>query len=313
MAVRPQPRTGHPKLDQAYRLALQSGGEQQFLDAHPRYAAMVDKRPRRGGLAGLPADVKEPMQTERKLEDFETQQQINYQNPDYVTALGSGRVTYDENGRPVYSETLSPEQQAILQSGQGLTQQGQRLASQGLSNYSAFAPGDYGAERARVEEAAFQALTRDLDENYTRDLENMEQTLSNRGIPLDPTNPRYQQEREALDKRYDRARLEARQSAVNVGGQELGAEYQRNLTTHQQGLSDISALQQQGTGLLMPNLPGYQAPQYELPGAIETRALLEQIKQSGKLTDAQIRQIDAAISQMGAGGGAEETPPPFQD
>ena len=313
MTTRPLPRTGHPKLDQAYRQALQTGGEQAFLDAHPRYGTMVDKQPKKKNLSALPADVKEPFQTERKVEDFETSQQLKYGNATNVGPTGTSRLTYDENGNPVYTESLSPEQQAILDAGQTLTQTGQGLAQQGLANYSSFAPGDYGDERTRVEQAAFESLTRDLDENYARDLDSMEQTLANRGIPLDPNNPRYQQEREALDKRYDRAKLEARQSAVSVGGQELGAEYQRNLTTHQQGLSDISSLQQQGTGLLLPNLPGYQAPDYELPGAIETRALLEQLKQSGSLTDAQIRQIDAAISQMGAGGEEEEAPPPFMD
>lgn len=116
-------------------------------------------------------------------------------------------------------------------------------AAQGVQSYKSFAYGDPEQERARVEDAVFSRLTRGMDRDYAKEKADIEQNLINRGVPLDPTNPLYKNYMTSLDEKYGAMRDSARGQAVQMGGEEMSRNYGQSLSQHQQGLSDIGALQ----------------------------------------------------------------------
>ena len=45
-------------------------------------------------------------------------------------------------------------------------------------------------------------LTRNVDRDFNQEFDAMEQRMYNRGIPLDPSNPAYKREMDALNEKY---------------------------------------------------------------------------------------------------------------
>lgn len=297
----------NPILNAAWKRSMQSGTEQDFLARHPRYAKRLARQPRQR-LTKLPPDTRELVQADIQTENKDAINSIQYDNPDYIDPTSSQEVTFDENGNPVVKTTLSGDQQNILDTGETITQEGQGKALEQLRGFGQFSPGDTAAERQRIEDAVFQNLTRDTKQSYDQDVEAMEQKMYNRGIPLDPTNPLYQREREALDKRYDRAKLEARGQATQLGGQEQINQYNMGLSTHQQQLSDIGTLQQQGSGYMAPTQRAYNAPGYDLASASDISFALEQLKQGQQGLNIQ----QQAVNKAGQAAPAAEPPNPFE-
>lgn len=298
--------TKKAQLDKAYKQAKKAGKGDAFLASHSNYAKNIGadvpiSGNKSGGLSKVKKPVRKKLKGEMQAADVQAQQQIKYFNPQYNTAFGSSQVTYDEEGNPIYTEALSEPQQQILNAGQAITQTGQNLAQQGLANYQQFNPGDFLAKRQEIEDQVFNRLTRDLDQNYGDRKAQLEQTLYNRGIPLDPENPQYQKHMKAIDDQYNRAREEARQTAIATGGQELSRQFGLEQGTHQQQLSDVGFLQQQGTGFVNPNLPGYQAPQYNLPSPTELDLAYKQLQM-------QQREHELAMQKLGRGGGGGAAP-----
>jgi hypothetical protein len=166
-------------------------------------------------------------------------------------------------------------------------------------NPSSLAQGLMG-DRQRIENSVFQGLTRDLERNRGRDMEAAQQSLYNRGITYsnDP-NSRYQQELGDLNRRYDDMNQNARLQATQFGGQELANQFGMGLQSHQQQLSDIANLQNMGSGLMMPNLPGYAAPTpYNITNPAELNLALEKLKQSGQLTSAQANLYNSQSNKL---------------
>ena len=102
------------------------------------------------------------------------------------------------------------------------------------------------------------------------------------GIPFsaDP-NSRYQQEMKAVNDRYDTQRENARQTAIQTGGDEysrdvgIGEQLRTNdlsaaSTIHGTQLNDVNAYSHLGTGLQAPNFQAYQGAQFQ--GADPTAA-----------------------------------------
>jgi len=240
------------------------------------------------------------LDADKQQADETATKQIGLTNPTTTNPLGTTTTTLDANGNPVVNTSLSAPQQKILSAGEGLTSMGQDLAKQQLEGYKPFSfNGD--ADRARIEDEVYNRLTRNTDRDYAREKEQMEQTLHNRGIALDPSQEQYKSNIGALDERYDSLRANARADATQLGGEELSRSYGINLGTHQQGLSDTSTLQGMGTGLMMPNAPGYNAPTYN-PGA--TPAEME-------LAFKQLQQQKELEKWRNRGGGTTDTQSPF--
>lgn len=294
---------GYPQLDAAYSQAVQAGKGAQFLKAHPKYAQNIKSQPKNKGLGKLAPDVKKEIRGQKQVAEQEAQGQIQYGNATTNTALGGSNVTYDSNGNPVYTETLAPEQQKILDAGQNLTQAGQAKAAGMMDGFQKFGPQDWTADRSRVEDAVFQNLTRGLSEQKAQDVKNLEDTMYARGIPLNAADPNYAREMKALTDRYDRANLEARSQATQQGQAEQMNQFSMERGTHQQGLSDMSTLQQQGTGLLMPtNLPGFQGGTFDLSNPTEVSVALSQMQQGNRALDIQQQQVN----KMANGNEAED-------
>lgn len=211
------------------------------------------------------------------------------------------------------SDKLSAPEQDIYTSGEGLTNQALDLAGQNLGGTklgTAFEPtlaerttsGDLLADRQRIEEEVFGRLTRDMDQNFAKDQQQLEQTLANKGIPFG--SERYKQEMQNLNDRYDRSRLDARRQATELGGGEfsrsfgIGEQLRANQLSEQQGirnqqLGEVGTLANTGPGLQnFFNMAGIQNQEDQL-------ALQKFIAQ----LQAKTAKGVAKINQGGSGGG----------
>lgn len=366
-------------IEAAYQQAVAAGRGEQFLQSHPKFAAKQGGgAPASGGggnVEGTPSDnvgergryddvrkpVRDIVKADEQVEREESQAQVMWQNPTYNTAFGSSSVSYDERGNPVYAESLSPDQQQILDQGEALTQAGQQKAGQMLNSWNPYSNQQYTsqfkqfqggqgatdksnqlvsgyqkfdmtgneADRNRIEDAVYSRLTRNFDRDMAKEKQDLEQTLYNRGIPLDPSNPQYKQHMDAFNEKWQGAKESAMGQAVEMGGSELQRSFGMGLQSHQQGLndattlygmgqsahqqnvnditqrsnwdlqqhqqgmSDMASLQGYGTGLQVPNLPGYQAPNYDVASPAEIDIALRKLKLEQQ-----------AINQQGGGGGS---------
>lgn len=276
--------------------------------------------------------------------------------------------------------------------------------------------GDLVSDRRRIEDQVFQNLTRNLKRDKAEEGAQLEQTLYNRGIAPDPSNPAYQKAMRDFNERYDQREAAAMGQAVEMGGNEFGRtvgiqeqmrtndfgqqigtrqqnfgenqqgfanqEQMRNmdfgqrLATHQQGMSDTAqrfgmqegirstdfgqslatqaqrmsdygqrfGMQEQqraadfsqglagrqqnfaetaglagfGQGVMMPNLPGYAAPNYDLPNPTDVWATYKGVQQNQQQLTLAQRQAAAAQAMAGMGSGgtsggssAQQAPNPF--
>lgn len=81
--------------------------------------------------------------------------------------------------------------------------------------------GDLIADRQRQEQDLQGYLGRDLDSEYAKAKQMMDQDLQNRGQPIDPKNPAYQESLKLLDDNFSRQRADIRAQALQFGGQEM--------------------------------------------------------------------------------------------
>lgn len=243
------------------------------------------------------------------------QQQLN--NANIVGPAGSSTWTVDPvTGQATQNVQLSKEQQNIYNQGTGLTSLGQQLAQQQLKGYQGFDFNE-GNQRQQIEDSIFNSLTRGIDKKRQMEREQLESTLYNRGIPLDPNDKLYQSYMEDFDRRYDDIMVNARGQATQQAQQQMQDAYNRGITTHQQGMSDITGLQQQGTGLLMPQSQQYQGAgnlNYGSPEAFKSNWINQ--KQNQQALDDQAAyqqgQLDVARGQLAVQQQMANRPPAGQ-
>jgi hypothetical protein len=205
------------------------------------------------GTKGKRRAVKEYQVQKQQSKDQTYLNNANVQGP-----AGSSTWEIDPvTGQATQKVALSGEQQNIYNQGVGLTNIGQDLATQKLQGYQGFNFNE-GNQRGQIEDNIFNSLTRGLQQKRALERDQLEQTLYNRGIPLDPNDRLYQSYMEDFDRRYDDIETNARGQATQQAQQQMQDAYNRGITTHQQGMSDISGLQGQGVGLLMPQGQQYQ-------------------------------------------------------
>lgn len=103
-----------------------------------------------------------------------------------------------------------------------------------------FGTGDLAADRSRVEDSIFKSLTRNVDRQKGEERNQLEQSLANRGVPIDPNDPQYARAMRDFDERYDSIKENAMNNAVVQGGQE----YKTMFDVGEQGkANDISQAQ----------------------------------------------------------------------
>lgn len=294
-------RTGN--IQDAYNAAPD---KKAFLARHPKFAASLGLAPAGGVKTNTNTKIKnETLRKRVKQNEAVANRQANRQiqllNPNYNTTTGSSTTTINADGSVSVNNQLSPEQQAIYDRGVAMTQAGQGVAADMLKGYQPFSMTGGAEDRARIEDEMYRRLTKNFEQDMAKERRDLEQTLYNRGIPLDPTNPQYQQHMKAFDDKWSAAKESARGQAVQMAGQEMTNSFNMGLQSHQQYLGDMQSLQGMGTGLMMPNLPGYQAPSYNIPGASETDLAYKQYL-------LQKQQLDQ--QNKGSGGGSSQPPPP---
>jgi len=273
-------------------------------------AALADKL-RNGGGAGNTSPTN----------NQGTNQTITNTNP-----YGTSTTRLDENGNIITDQRLSDNQQIIQDKDEALARTAKELAAgqlEGGGFEDNFVPEtserisgeDLEADRQRIEDALYAKMTRDIDNKEKAELEQVQQDILDEGIPFsnDPQS-QYQQRLRSATSRYDTARENARQTAIEQGGQEyqrnfgineqrIANEYSQAMGTHQQQLSDINNLSQLGAQVQAP--PGMDPATWaQLSQADKQRVSNEALARMQNRT--QNRAIDA--SNRSSGGGVQENP-----
>jgi len=219
-------------------------------------------------------------------------------NPNVSNPLGGQTVSIDPvTGQPIVNQTLSQGNQQALSGIQGSSNAGnqslQGLLGGGLlGNFTNPAPAGGPAPMSNFGQAIYNQLTSGLDKQKSRDREQLDQTLSNRGIPVGAEG--YTNMMGDLDKRYDDIFSSARNQAV------MG-----DVSASTGLLSPLSQIGQ--SGFIAPNLPGFNSVQYQQPdvGSIFGQLTGAQLTREGYENELKKQQmaIDAQNKSGGGGGG----------
>jgi len=306
------------RLQQRYEQAVAEGRGEQFLANHPNFAANRGGGSGGGGGGGnnLGRRVNNLQSAEEDAALAAAQQQAQLSNITQNQLFGTQTMQYDEAGNPIgYTQSLSPEQQQIYDAGVGLTQQGQSIAGGMMDNYQAFgmSPEELGEMRGNIEDQVFGRLTEGVDQAEGEELADFEQQMYNKGIPYsDDPESLYQKRLGDHNKKFKDIRLSARQTAVATGGQEMQAQFGMGMQGHQQNMNDMTAMQGQGTGFMMPQFQGYAAPGYQVTSPVDIWATNQAAKLAKKKTGAEVNLMgsqagyynhQAGAPYPGAGGG----------
>lgn len=231
---------------------------------------------------------------------------------------GSMTTTKDEQGNVIVTTELSPEQKGLLAAENYISGMGLGIGSSILRNKAAefeagFNPnltartttGDINQDRARIEEEVFKRYTKDLDQNYDRDKQRMEAELLSRGVPLTPESTQYQRAMEELNKRYDNQRIEARQRAVEKGGEEFsrsfgigeqlrGNELSEQSAIRSQQIGEIGAFAGMGPGIRQDQFTPFTPNKVELPDPTAIQVAKTGLKQGQQGLDISKQNADTA-------------------
>ena len=175
-----------------------------------------------------------------------------------TTPFGSQVVSQDKAGNITTTSTLDPNQQKIVEQDAALSQAGRDLAKDALGKVTLDAPtarittGQANADRARIEEAAYNRLTRNFARDEARAMQNTEQALANRGIPANANDPQYKAFVDAERERWANARSDAMNNAVQLGGQEWQRDYTINEGVRANQMGEISNMASFGQGAQIP-------------------------------------------------------------
>lgn len=289
------------KLYNAYKKAKVEGKGQDFLATHPKFAKRFASLPARKLFSKAPTGAQPLLRADYQAAKQQGRLQTQWYNPTTYTPFGSSQVTYDEHGNPIYTVQESGAQQGIREAAEGLTQLGQQKAQGLLQNYQQFGAQDFNEYRQKIEDAVFDKMTRGLSDDYAKEKEQLEQTLHNRGIPLDPSNPLYNRYMKQLNDKYGTLKENARQTAIATGGQEAQRQFGMQQSTHAQLLNDMAALQKQGTGYVAPQVGPYQAPAMHFTSPAELDIAMQKLRNETMLTQAQsaaqAKSAEAAMMQ----------------
>lgn len=216
-------------------------------------------------------------------------------NPNQISQFGSQNTSVGPDGQPIVTQVLSKENQDVVSGIQG----GAVSANQALGGMlgggafsSAYTAGE-GVPMSNYETAYEKQLTQGTAEQKAREREQLDQTLTQRGIPVG--SKAYSQQMGDLDTRYDKIFSNARNQAVTSGNQ-----------FQLQSLPTLSSVGQ--AGFMQPNFTPFSGQGYNAPSATDVFGLTSQL-------DLQQQQLDFQKSQAkgsgggGGGGGGSSRPP----
>jgi hypothetical protein len=266
------------------------------------------------------------VEAEKVVADTVAKGQIAYGNAaKESTPFGEKTVEFDENGRPVIKETLTPQQQEILDQQQELSKTGgdaaKQIIEQGGLN-KAFDPtlddrvaqGDLMDWRRKQQEELEQYLTRNIDRDKARDLNELETRLYNRGIPLDRQAEAYDRAMEGLARDYDSRRADAAAQALKYGGEEaqrtfnMNEETRRNqmneqVTTRGQNVNDVQTMSTLGTGVIVPQFNPFTGGTYDVNSPTEIELELRRAQEEAKRRKLEEQILKQQQNRGGGGGG----------
>ena len=226
-------------------------------------------------------------------------------NPNIEGPLGAQFTTINpKTGQATTKHTLSANQDTLLKQGENLSMTGNKIAQGQLENMGQFSFDNSEAGRQKMSDAVFAQLSRGMDTRHKAQSDQLAQDLYNRGIPFseDP-NSRYQQEMRSMQQAQDDERLNYSNQAYQAGLGEQQAQFGMSQATRQQQMSDLSAFQQQGTGLMMPNYQATQGTASDLKGFTELAQNQQQLNNQRKATQASID----ALKRKNAGSGGRSS------
>lgn len=256
-------------------------------------------------------------------------QNQNINRPNQVNPFGAQQWTVDQYGRPQLTTSVSPNQGminaqteerdiALGQVGQGLLGGiGQSLSSP--YSYSGFqnqlpGQGDFAGERQRIEDQLYSGFETRMEPRFQQEREALDQRLADQGIP--PGSELYSRMHDQLSQRQADARIAAQTQASVLGGNEQQRLFEMGMGARQQeigeygqqrygGLTDLGALAGQQRGFVSPAFQQQQQvalPQLD-PGAYGFGYQgLAQALEIAKMQDATSRYL-ASLGKTGGGGG----------
>lgn len=271
----------------------------------------------------------------------ESAAQINFQNPNVYNPFGSSETTLNPDGTVTVNQSLSGDQQQILDADETLSQQGRGIAQNYLKSGLFSQPfqantidrsiNATGEDRRRIEDAVYDNLTRRFDRDEGRLVEAKKQELENKGIPYsDDPESRYQREMGTITERFDDNRNTAALNAVQFGGnemaqlfgmqeQQIANEFSQGAAERNQNIGELNTFANFGSGLQVPNFQPYQGPNYDVGDPSSYIYAGKELKMGNKAfnleKDALAQQNAIANKQLAAAAGASQpqapAPPPF--
>lgn len=225
----------------------------------------------------------------------ETAQQGNQlTNANQYNPFGNQSVTYDPlTGQPTVTQGLSEGNQSVVSGVQGAAQ-GANSGLQSLLGSGAF--GNVGGNTGQLsgyEQSVFDKLTNGMDVEKNRAMQNAQQQLANRGIPVG--SEAYKEEMNRVEKGYSDRTDNARSQAILQGNQQL--------------LSSLGTLSGIGqAGFYNPSFQPFQAAGYN-PNVTDVFAAITGRDQNQQQIELQRQQL--ARARGGSGGSSGSSSPAF--
>lgn len=189
------------------------------------------------------------------------------------TPYGSREWTQDANGNWTSNTTLSPEQQALFDQENRLSQQYGDTAQSLLSNtqQQMSQPFQFSdTDRSRVEGAVYDSMASRLDPQFDRRETSLHTRLANQG--LSPGSEAYTNAMQDYNFARNDAYDQANRAAVQLGVQETNNAFNRQAYEYNQPLNSLNALRS-GSQATVPNFgAGAQQAQTQAPNLTNAAA-----------------------------------------
>jgi hypothetical protein len=218
-------------------------------------------------------------------------------NPNVYQPLGTQTYSFDEQGRPVITQSRNAEQQGLYNQEVGLESQANQMA-QGLL------PGAYnqpfsatGVQQAfsPIRNEVMEGLYKDFEAQYEPQFQQEQQQLEewSRTTGNPPGSPGYNQRAQLMADNQNRARQSARAQAMQMGTQAVESGFGLGLQARNQPIQEVGALMSLGQGVQEAAFPGFTPTQVQPTNIAGIGSTYAQIK-------AQDRASRRAAGQQGA-------------
>lgn len=223
------------------------------------------------------------------VQNQQAQDNLKYGMPNLQQGIGGSREQgYDPaTGQTFVRDSLSPEQQALYDSGNRLSQAGIDQAFEMLNNQN----GGFDPQRQKIEDSVFNNLMRSTNQQKALEQKQLDELLAQRGIPVG--SELYNNQMQQFNQRYDEMTANARDRATQFGGEEWSR--RQNIANQLSGM---------GPGMRSPNLQGFQGTQVQYNDPLASQIGL----QDQRLKKRQVQIQQAALNRVGGGGDGRSKP-----